>query len=211
MQDQDRNAPLGLQDSEGAELRMRRALGLEPRAGAAPQQRPDQARPRHRFVQDGAVPVTVLNARHEGEGGLPLLRERLATLEQTLRRESAALSKARTLAEDLERQNRALQTRLTHAEIATREAAEAEQRLRAERDRALAELAAARAGLEAARAAHPTAPVPVPVPAPVPAAVPKPPAEATAKRKRGRPRLHPAPEAKPVRWWTPSYRAKAKS
>ena len=46
----------------------------------------------------------------------------------------------------------------------------------------------------------------------VPAAEPAPTrqkaAPATPPKKRGRPRINPIPEPKPVRWWTPSFRAK---
>lgn len=34
--------------------------------------------------------------------------------------------------------------------------------------------------------------------------------EPAPAKKRGRPRLHPLPEPKPVRWWTPSFRARSK-
>src|SRR5689334_3023073 len=57
--------PLTL-DSPLDEDRIRRALGLK--TNGTHQQRPEQARQRHRFVSDGAVPVVVLN-RGEGEGG----------------------------------------------------------------------------------------------------------------------------------------------
>ncbi len=83
MPDDNRSAPLALNDPDNAERRMRRALGLDARATPhGPQQRPEQARQRHRFVQDGGVPVTVLNPRHEAEG----VRERLEALEQALER-----------------------------------------------------------------------------------------------------------------------------
>ena len=54
-----------------AESRMREALGLRGQpVGRTPQQRPEQARQRHRFVRDGEVPVVVLGTR-KGAGYQP--------------------------------------------------------------------------------------------------------------------------------------------
>ena len=65
-------APLALTEAQAAEQKMRRALGLHGnnKGGAGnqqrtPQQRPDQARQRHRFVQDGGVPVVMVSHRAE--------------------------------------------------------------------------------------------------------------------------------------------------
>ncbi len=77
-------------------------------------------RGRHRFVQDGEVPVTVLNARHRGpEEG----RAATADLERALATERDARSAAEKALLQAEETIRQLQTRLAHAEIALTELA----------------------------------------------------------------------------------------
>ena len=77
-------------DVQSTETQMRRALGLNPGGPThTPQQRPEQARARHRFVQDGGVPVVMLN--HKPEPEVAALRERVMALEATLETERAAL------------------------------------------------------------------------------------------------------------------------
>ena len=76
--------PLSL-DPQVDENRIRRALGLQ--VGTPHQQRPEQARQRHRFVSDGAVPVVMLNRADNDSSGL---KERLSAAEHALDAERAA-------------------------------------------------------------------------------------------------------------------------
>lgn len=152
---------------EHAEARMRQALGMEGRqaSGAALGPRrptaPAAATRRHRFVQDGEVPVTVVPARDEHRLGeaLQLAADRAARikeLEAALAMERAARERAHREAQTVIRD---LQTKLVHVELARDEA-----------------IAAARA---------PAMPVRTELPPAV--AAPEPP----LRRKVGRPRKHP--------------------
>ena len=227
MADADRRSPsaqAGPTDVQSTEIRMRRALGLTSAAGAqAPQQRPEQARQRHRFVQDGGVPVVMLN--HKPEPEITALRERITSLEGSLESERTAHAATRRSLAEQHAAAQALQTRLAHAALAHTEALDNERRLRVAAQQALAEAQAVHepAPLVASRrrrqaAARPAAPIeavavaaelPVKAAPAVKAAKPKLPVG--EKPKRGRPRINPLPEPKPVRWWTPSFRAKTKA
>ena len=192
---------LAATDPKLVELNMRRALGLTGAtgsgrgAGAVPQQRPEQARGRHRFAQDGSVPVTVLNHRPDE---LAAKDVRIAELQAALDTErNAHAATRRTLAEQVAALQ-ALQTRMAHTELAHNDALETERKALAVAQAALAE---ARAQPTFRRAPRPE----------LSADAASPDDPAPAKAKRGRPRLHPPREPKPVRWWTPSYRAKTKA
>ena len=178
------NPPLSLDQQE--ETRIRRALGLH---GSCPhQQRPEQARQRHRFVSDGAVPVVVLNRTDSETSGW---KDKLVAAETALEAERAAHAQTKRSLQDMHAAHQALQTQLAHAKLAHKEALEAEQHARRTAEQAVVELKSA---------------PPPQVAAPQPVEAPK---------RRG-PRLavlkapRPAKEQKPVRWWTPSYRAKGK-
>lgn len=98
---------------------MRAALHLRRPSSAIS---PSQARPagRHRFVQDGEVPVVVVNPRQqrsEEDNGA------LAALEGNLAREREARQAAEKALEQATATIRQLQTRLAHAEMARHEAA----------------------------------------------------------------------------------------
>jgi hypothetical protein len=207
-------APTAQNDTQAAdETRMRRALGLSSGSGHhTPQQRPEQARARHRFVQDGGVPVVMLSAKAEPETAA--LREKIATLEGALENERHLNDQLRRQVKELADQATALQTRIAHNDLAHKDALEQERHMRVTAQEALQEALA-------------TAPVrrrPAPVHE---AAVPdeadgtayREPVEQAAardiplvqKRGRGRPRSTTPPEPKPVRWWTPSYRTKTKA
>jgi hypothetical protein len=240
MADTGKRAPLAPQtetnsmsDSQAAETRMRRALGLGTGSGqAAPQQRPEQARARHRFVQDGGVPVVMMGQRVEPETAA--LRERIAGLEAQLEAERASHASTRRALESEHHATTALQTRLAHNDLAHKDALEQERRMRVAAQEALQEALAA----GQARRPRPTAVV-APEVAPagpdvsfsapeIAAAAPEiaetireddepsflkelpasPASVPLVKRGRGRPRTAAPPEPKPVRWWTPSYRAK---
>ena len=194
------------------ETRMRRALGLSPGASTqTPQQRPEQARARHRFVQDGGVPVVMLNHKPDADTAL---RERIAAIEAQLEAERTAHAATRRTLGELQAAHQALQTRLVHAELAHTEALETERRHLGAAQQALAEL-------QASPVRRTRVPEPQPEPthdarvfSPTIAARPnkhKIEVASLEKPKRGRPRIHPIPEPKPVRWWTPSFKAKSKA
>ena len=190
MPDTNNPTPNTLTESQTAETRMRRALGLHGGGGSAPapQQRPEQARQRHRFAQDGSVPVVMLNSR--GDADASAAKERIGALETALEVERTAHAATKRTLSDAQAANQALQTRLAHSELAHGEALAAERQARKLAEDAQAAAAAPRRAEPAmkARAAEPAI---------------KPP------RK---PRANAAPprEPKPVKWWTPGFRAKAR-
>ncbi len=146
---------------------------------AAPQQqRPEQARARHRFVQDGGVPVVVLNRSDDPTAPF---KARVSELEAALEAERAAHSGTKRSLQEAQAASQALQTRLMHAELAHRDT-----------------LAAERQAREAAEAARQQAEA-------RPARVP-PPAAAKPVRRKVAPPVE--QEAQPVKWWLPNYNAK---
>ena len=227
---------------------MRRALGLtgdragrssppqteRPQAGppGRPAGRPSADKPRHRFVQDGAVPVTILN-RHRSDEADGLSASR-AVIEAALRDERAARAKAERSLQEALATVRDMQTKLGHAELAHREALAATQAARAELDALRAEhgeqalrwtedLAAERAARLAAEAALAGAThareaakrtrVPMPAAQPAldlqdasPAPVAKAPAKPAAKRTRRAVAEPRGREPEPVKWWLRSVR-----
>lgn len=214
-------APTPITDDENAESRMRLALGLRgaaSSAGHAPQQRADQARARHKFVQDGGVPVVMLNRSHD-QDAQGQLKTRIGDLERQLEHERTAHTATRRLVAEAQSALQQEKTRAAHAELAHADA-----------------LAAGTRALEVALIRTEPAPTPVLTPASTLAPTSEPaPASTLAftpastsglavapdmpdRPKRGRPPRKPAidrspierisPAAKPVRWWTPSYRAK---
>jgi len=244
MADTGNRAPPAPTDSQSAEQKMRRALGLHGTGNGkgqqhTPQQRPDQARQRHRFVQDGGVPVVVLN--HRAEDG-SVLKERIAELERQLENERGQHANSRRALQEAQALAQALETRLVHAELAHKDALTQERRALATAQQALnealAEAAQSSARRKTAAAAIENAPNPslteaaVAAPAKAPALAKAAPAAASlpvsdgadpelvqpmaaaaanVPKKRGRPRTRPEPEPKPVRWWTPSFRTKTKA
>lgn len=202
------------------EARMRRALGLD-QASAAPaapslqqqpaQQRPEpthpgQARVRHRFVQDGEVPVEVVNARGTTEraerasgaamgGNASALQAELRAEQQARAGAERSLAEARAVLQ-------ALHTQLAHAELAHAEALATERRAREAAEAAITDREAAELRQhEAVFTAAPRLPIEAKAAPKRPRAA-KPARQAAAKRAR-----EPAP--KPVKWWLPDYRAKA--
>ncbi len=207
-------APTAQNDTQAAdETRMRRALGLSSGSGQhTPQQRPEQARARHRFVQDGGVPVVMLNAKIEPETAA--LREKITTLESALENERHLNDQLRRQVKEHADHVTALQTRIAHNELAHKDALEQERHMRVTAQEALQEALAA---APVRRRPAPVAEVAAPEeddaaaycePVEQAAALDIPPVQ---KRGRGRPRSTTPPEPKPVRWWTPSYRTKTKA
>ena len=199
--------PAASSDPNLVEINMRRALGLtgggSGRGGAVPQQRADQARGRHKFAQDGSVPVTVLNHRPDE---LAAKDARIAELVASLENERNTHANTRRTMAEQQSALQALQTRLAHMELAHRDALEAERRTLAMAQAALVEAKAQPAPRRAARPAVDAA-----APAASDDAPATPEGPAAPKAKRGRPRIHPPREPKPLRWWTPSFKAKTKA
>ena len=227
---------------------MRRALGLtgDRAAGSRPLQterpqagppsrsagRSSADKPRHRFVQDGAVPVTILNRHRLDEAnGSPVSR---TAIEAALQDERAARDRAERSLQEALATVRDLQTKLGHAELGHREAAGTAEAARAAADSLRAEhqerelrwhkdFAAERAARTAAEAAlakatrarEPAKQTRVSAPAAQPAldlqdALPAPMAKALAKtvvkqapKAASEPGQH---EPEPVKWWLRSVR-----
>ena len=183
MPDSDSKPPLSPNDSQSTELRMRRALGLQGPARPAPQQRVDQARPRHRFVQDGGVPVVVLNSRGDSDP-VAAFKTRISELEAALEAERAAHGATKRFLNEAQANVQAVKTRLVHAEFAHNEAIAAERRARKDVEEAMQ--------------------VQVPLPE-----APSPVAPKLLTRKVPKvPRVVKMNEPQPVKWWLPNFREK---
>ena len=131
-------------DPEADEQRMRRALGLtgdrvgrdsppqaeqrRPTLEGRPAGRTSADKPRHRFVRDGTVPVTLVNRRHPDEADGSAAGR--TVIEATLQDERAARAKAERRLQEALATVHDLQTMLGHAELARREAAEVAQAAR---------------------------------------------------------------------------------
>lgn len=196
------------------EANMRRALGMlggSPRAGqpagsverrgaSYPASGHSAAHPsgqmsprRHRFVQDGEVPVTVVRGRGEHAPELsratqPSPVNRVDALQESLAAEQAARGAAERALEEAQASIRTLQTRLSHLELARDEAMVQTQQFQAQAEAAATALAAA----DAERQANPAPPV-----APVTARV-----ERTKRAKQQQ--VEPEAEPEPIKWWLSS-------
>ena len=115
MSDRNKPTPIPASDTQAVETQMRRALGLQGPGGPVPQQRPEQARARHRFVQDGGVPVVVLNRADDATAPF---KARITELEASLEAERVSHAATRRHLQEAQVAAQALQTRLTHAELA---------------------------------------------------------------------------------------------
>lgn len=123
------------------EDRVRRALGLKS-SGSSPthQQRPEQARARHRFVADGAVPVVMLNRTDSETSGL---KERLSAAEHALENERGAHANTRRALQEANQASQSMQTRFGHNELSNGEVLRSEREGRRVAEAALIELRAA--------------------------------------------------------------------
>ncbi len=192
------------------EARMREALGLRSDGTRIPQaqtSRPERtmdhgpgAPRRHRFVQEGEVPVEVMSLREHSGRSTPAfgVRQRGEDPAALVAERAAREHAERALAEANDRM-RELQTKFGHAELARDEALALASRRQAQIEALQTELrnsAAREAAWEAAREVIREQPGPpgrkaaAPKPAPAKPAIPRP---------RGR---KPAP--KPVKWWIKS-------
>ena len=181
------------------ELNMRATLGRlgggsragsRPQPGAAPKQR-------HRFVQDGEVPVIHLSGPRDGDA-MASLRGRIAAIESERDAEHAARLKAEQSAQAALSQVHALETKLGHVEMSAREAVaierEARGQVEAELQRAIATRDAAQQALSESA-----------IPAPGKERVKSPP---RVPKQHGLPRVK---EPQPVKWWLGKPEAKATS
>jgi len=188
-------------DIGGDEARMRRALGLQGASSShSTPQRSDRPRSRHRFVQDGEVPVVVLNSPRAPDAGPDAQTATHAALEG----ERAARTKADQALAEAQATIRSLQAKLAHAELAHAEALTAERRSREHAETALRDAGATRtrtiahsgtAGAaqerEAAKSMAPKAA----------RGRPAKPAKARSATTGAKTR-----EPKPVKWWLPGYK-----
>ncbi len=227
---------------------MRRALGLtgvptgraaqpqleqpRPPSPGRPPVQTSTGRPRHRFVPDGAVPVTVINRHRGGDADAPTPGH--GAIGAALQDERAARERAERSLQEALATIRDLQTKLGHAELACRETSGTAEAARAAADALRAEyqerelrwhegLGAERAArllaeatlAEATRAREPAqrtrvsalAAQPAPdlqdaSPAPV-AKVPGKPAAKRTPKSAAEPRQR---EPQPVKWWLRSAR-----
>jgi len=185
-----------------AEARMRRALGLQgASSGHSTPQRSDRPRSRHRFVQDGEVPVVILNSPRAPDAG----PDAQAAIHAALEDERAARIKADQALAEAQATIRSLQAKLAHAELAHAEALAAERRSREHAETALRDAGAKRkrtAGhSEVEAAAQVTEPA-----RPVAFKKARNQSARAAKAKPGAPAAM-APGPQPVKWWLPSYKA----
>lgn len=178
------------------ELRMREALGLHGRpVSGLPQQRPEQARQRHRFARDGEVPVVVLGARKVQDTS-PAPDHPIAELQAALDSERAARVGAERALQEAQAAIQKLQARLAHAELAHSEAFAAERASREQAERGLQEAVTVRDSAERQLRERTVL---------APPESRKPARTASAAKA---PLIHKAREPQPVQWWLPSYRAK---
>ena len=171
---------------------MRLALGVPEGMSAHHQQRPDQARGRHRFARDGEVPVVVLHGRREGDSTTSP-RNQVAELRASLQTERTARLAAERAHTEAQMHLQSVKTQLAHAELARREAVEAVAALRLEMQHlTLAAATIPAVAPVAVRADEPETAVPT---------VSKP-----VRAKRAAPAR--VKEQKPVKWWLPTFRGK---
>lgn len=213
------------------EANMRRALGMlgntarAPQAPGATERRPPNfsngghggshsggpATRRHRFVQDGDVPVTVVRPRgdHASDPLRPAASpvNRLDALQESLAVEAAARASAERALEEAQSTIRTLQTKLSHLELARDEAVAMAQ--------SRADEIAALSVEKAAAAVLPDEVLLTPEPEAAGSWVVAAPAELSDAPRATRParsrRPKPAevePEPEPVKWWITSQAAK---
>lgn len=198
MPDSDENLPLSPSDTQATENRMRRALGLQGPSRQPPQQRADQVRPRHRFVQDGGVPVVVLNSRSDNDP-TAVLKTRVAELEAAVETERAAHGVTRRSLQDAQAVLQAAQTRLAHAELAHKEALAIERGARQAAEESL-QIQMAVSAEQPPTPAMPAMPLVAPVKS-----------KPATRKAPCVPRVPKTKEPQPVKWWLPSFREKSRS
>ncbi len=189
-------------DIGGDEARMRRALGLQGASSShSTPQRSDRPRSRHRFVQDGEVPVVVLNSPRAPDAG----PDAQAAIHAALESERAARIKADQALVEAQATIRSLQAKLAHAELAHAEALAAERRSREHAETALRDAGATRTRT----AGHPEVEAAAQVTKPARPMAFKTVRNQLARAAKAKPRAPAAMarEPQPVKWWLPSYKA----
>ena len=189
------------------EDRMRAAL----QSSGPPSPSSSAPRGRHRFVQDGEVPVVVVHGRHRAPEET---RAAITALEHTLDLERAARAASEKSLMQAEETIRQLRTRLAHAELAReerlREDAAREEAARDElaREEAARELATRVQAVreEALREEATQEQV-----GSIEAAAPQPAGDPAAKRGRRRkadaePAAEPDAEEEAIEWWRPGWK-----
>jgi len=100
------------------EAQMRRALGLQDQPSPALDPRPPSVGPTHRpprrFVQDGEVPVTVVNRNNDAAAGV----NKLDVARRALNEQMAAREHAEQLLQEAQAKIRDVQTQLAHERLA---------------------------------------------------------------------------------------------
>ncbi len=173
----------------------RRAPAYNPPNGHAVSHAGGQSSPRrHRFVQDGEVPVTVVRARSEHPPELSRAAaaspvNRIDALQESLVAEQAARAMAERALEEAQGSIRTLQTRLSHLELARDEAVAQAQHFQAQAEAAQAQLRAAMEAAERHLRPDPQAPKPAAS------------ADRIARVKRAKQAVEPDVEPEPVKWW----------
>lgn len=216
-------------DADVAEDRMRRALGL-----MGPNSREI---PAGKSAAAPATPAEASSSRRPGQPrgrteGTPgysetaaSLSRRAAELEDQLAGERARHDETRSQVQQVELAARALEAQLQRSALAGQEELDAARQATVTAQRALdeasfeirkpnttarADSVHRRAVVEPATANQAEPSVARTKTTPHAVALAQSAAEPTPAKKRGRPRLHPVSEPKPVRWWTASFRARAK-
>jgi hypothetical protein len=152
------------------------------------------------------------------------LQQRVAELERQLATERQRHGEVHQLLQRTELATRTLETRCQHSALAQQEELDKARQATLTAQRALDDAiferqqrttarrsAKAKSQEEASPAMASPAPVHLAAAELDGMSSPKPMTDPSAPKKRGRPRTRPLPEPKPVRWWTPSFRTKAKS
>jgi hypothetical protein len=186
-------------DALDAEMRARRTLGLRTDTPRLQQQRPQPGRQRHRFVQDGEVPVVIVR----DSGRSIQSGHRIAELVAALDAERAARAAAMHSLEEARTIIQSLQTRLAHTELVCDEAVAAERQARIVAERALQQVVAGdRAAEDRLELAAEGAPAQAPGK--------RPRATRTVSSVRDAATRPKTREPQPIRWWLPSYRARTR-
>ncbi len=164
---------------------MRRSLGL---GAARPFQNkgPHAGKERHRFRQDGEVPVVMVGSKRSPQTG----PDEASGLETALQAERQARLQAEHALQQAQASLRALQTKLVHAELSYQDSLASERQAREQVEAAAREAVAKLTVQAAAVTASPDRSL-----------APPPPRVARASQTATK------AEAKPVQWWAPGWDA----
>jgi hypothetical protein len=182
------------------ETRMRAMLGLNRDSQLRPaEHRPEQSPHRRRFVRDGEVLVTVVNAATSENVTGESLRGRLRALEQALRAERESHVRTKHALDDARGAMQALETKCAHIELAHAEAIQNERSARTQAEAAVERLQAQLHAVEERGRQLEAAPAPKPPKV-------KRAAGQVARAPRRSKEATSAPEPEPVQWWLPGWK-----